>query len=125
MRPEGGPQLRDDSRQRPLEIAILALSEPEAGHVDGGAKAAIVAIHLRERLALVGAEDGTCQAGTKLVETSGNRVPLQRCHARRHRQRSGHRASVHSPVSRMVMLTLPGGRPKPCGAVPSSTLGTP
>ena len=30
-----------------------------------------------------------------------------------------------SPVSRMVMLSRPGGRPSPAGAVPVSTFGTP
>src|SRR5205807_368251 len=68
MRPERGPQLRDQLRQRLVEVAVLALSEPVAGHLDGRAKAAIVAIELRDPLALRRPQDVTRQRGTKVVE---------------------------------------------------------
>src|SRR6267378_4979260 len=44
MWPEGGAQLCDQLRQRPIEVSVLALPEAVASHIDGRAEPAVVAI---------------------------------------------------------------------------------
>src|SRR3954467_7887432 len=107
------------------KVPILTLTEAITGHVDGRAEPVFVGVEVRDFPALRRAEDDAGERGPELVEVPRDRGPVQSRDAPLGTLPEPGHGARHSPVSRKVMLTLPGGSARSAGPVPASTLGTP
>src|SRR3954447_19640537 len=107
------------------KVPILTLTEPITGHVDGRAEPPFVGVEVRDSSALGRAQDDARDRGSRFVEVPRDRGPVQARDAPLGTLPQLGHGTRHSPVSRKVMLTLPGGSARSAGPVPASTLGTP
>src|SRR4051812_30787743 len=107
------------------KVSILTLTEPIAANVEGRAKPPLVGVEVRDSSALRRAQDKARDRGSRFVEVPGDRGPVQARDAPLGTLAEPGHGARHSPVSRKVMLTLPGGSARSAGPVPASTLGTP
>ena len=108
VRPEGCPQVSDEVRERWGEVAVLALAEAVAGHVDGRPEQLVVVVEPGDGSALVGAEDGTRDGATEVVEIGGNvgpREPVDPSGDRRRDRRCvGHAAASRARSARLASV---------------------
>src|SRR4051794_11036886 len=110
MRPERGTQGGDDVGKRPVEVAVLPLTETVAGHVDRRTEARVVAIEIDDRAALRGVHERVGERTAKVVETVREGVPIERldplvhgCRTLRSRRHGA--ASISASISRSIRFT--------------------
>ena len=65
------------SGQRVVEVAVLALAEAVARHVDRRPEASVLVVEVGERPALGGGQDRTGRRAAEVVELGGDRRPVQ------------------------------------------------
>jgi len=100
---------------------LQANAEAVARHVDRGSEPVVVVVDIDEGPALGGGEHRAGGPDPDVVEAVTDVGPAESVHP----IGDGLRGAHDNPVSRTVMLSRPGGRPRPGGAVPGTTLGTP
>ena len=71
-------QLADRLRERVVEVAVAAVAEAVAGHVDRRAEAVVLVEDRDEAAAGVGVEQATGDGTTDVVQAGRHRIPVER-----------------------------------------------